>query len=70
MAEELPQGLVKVQVLELPGYVKGVVTRLAERDVQVLEKKGAVRRLGEDENPKRSDLGKADKKAAPGNKKA
>ncbi len=68
MADEQPQGVVKVQVLNLAGYVKGVVTRMSERDVALLEKKGAVRRLKDDKSPSRKDLG--DKKVAPVNKKA
>lgn len=69
MAEENQQQMVRVQVLDLPGYVKGVCTRMSARDADVFEKKGFVRRLKGDEFPRRNELPKADKKAAPANTK-
>lgn len=49
MTEENQSQRVKVQVLDLAGYVPGVVTSLPAADVAVLEKKNAVRRLTAEE---------------------
>ncbi len=67
MAEE--QVIVRVQVLDLPGYVKGVCTRMSSRDADIFEKKGLVRKLKADEFPRRGELNKTNKKAAPANTK-
>ncbi len=70
MADNEQPQMVRVQVLDLPGYVKGVCTRMSSRDADVLEKRGAIRKLKGDEFPRRDSLkGKADKKAAPANTK-
>ena len=70
MAEENQQVMVRVQVLDLPGYVKGVCTKMSSRDADIFEKKGFVRKLKPNEFPRRNELpGKTDKKAAPANTK-
>lgn len=63
MAEQ-PQGLVKVKIVSVPGYVPGVLVRFPERDVIALEKAGKVVRAKEDELS--GVLKKADKKADAG----